>query len=133
MQPLEAKHKVAIGLGLVVLGLVIWVSAKAPAQAPAPAAVAPPASAGTSPHLDINMPNKVVTMLGVPEVILSPPSLSPDDSGAKEDKPPRAARDTELKSASVPKTNSNLPSTPVTSPRKPAARRSQDTFLVKPE
>ena len=132
MQPLEAKHKVAIALGLVVLGLMIWVSAKTLAPAPTPLAPTQAASQGSGPHLDINMPNKVVTMLGVPEVILSPSSSPRDDSVPSEDKPPNPSRDTELKPLSAAKANSNTPSLPVTTPRKPA-RRSDDTFLVKPE
>lgn len=132
MQPLEAKHKVAIALGLVVLGLMIWVSAKILAPAPAPAA-APSATPGTGPRLDMNMPNKVVTMVGVPEVILSPSSSSRDDLGPSEDKPSKAARDTEQKPASAMRANPNIPAPPVTAPRKPPGRRSDDTFLVKPE
>jgi hypothetical protein len=131
VQPLEAKHKVAIALGLVVLGLMIWVSARSLTPAPLPAPSSRSASAGTGPHVDINMPDKVVTMLAVPEVILNPPSSSPDTSGAKEDKPSKPSRDTELKSVSAVKSNSNGPSPPV-STRK-TSRRSDDTFLVKPE
>ena len=133
MQPLEAKHKVAIALGLVVLGLMIWVSAKTLAPAPTPAAATQSASQGTGPRLDMNMPNKIVTMVGVPEVILSPSSSSREDLGPSEDKPSKAARDTEQKPASATRANPNIPAPPVTAPRKPPGRRSDDTFLVKPE
>jgi hypothetical protein len=129
VQPLEPKHKVAIALGLVVLGLMIWVSAKTLAPVPSPVAPAQSASQGMGPRLDVNMPDKVVTMLGVPEVILSPQSSSRDDAGPSEDKPSKPAGDTEQKPSSATRVNSN---TPVTIPRK-AARRSDDTFLVKPE
>ena len=128
MQPLEAKHKVAIALGLVLLGLLIWVAAKTLTPPPSPAAVAPSVSQVAGPQLDINMPDKIVTMVGVPEVILSPSSSSRDDPS--DDKPSEATHDTEQKPASATRAN---PAQPVTTPRKPSGRRSNDTFLVKPE
>lgn len=136
MQPLQSKQIVAFALGLVVLGILTWVLVKSlvPSQTPAVAFEAAPAAAIT--QIENSMPNKVVTMLGVPEVIVSPPGASGAESGLPDSKPSKRSRDTEEKSSPLPPAHLNAGATPAMSAPNPvstAARRSDDSWLVKPK
>lgn len=109
MRPLQSKLIVAFALGLIALGVLAWISVKTlvPSRAPAVASDAAPISA--IPHVGNNIPNKIVTMVGIPEVIVSPPAASGAESDSPDGKP----------SAHKP-----VSATP---------RRSDDNWLVKPE
>ena len=128
MQPRIAKTIGATALGVATLGAIVWwlkPTPSVPVQSGPPVA-APSATAAAEPVGAI--PSNVVTMLGVPEVILS---LSPGtDSPAVEAKPLPAANEY------VPKATASAPATlkggtPAT--RKPIGKHSSDTFLIKPQ
>lgn len=125
MQPQQTKLTVAVAVGLVVLGVVIWVSAKSRSNATTSGLSAPITTRGLNPDALGTLPNKVVTMLSVPEVIYS---STVESTASDVPKPPEAPYDTDAKAALPARKNANAPA------RKPtAARRSEDTFLVKPE
>jgi len=128
VQPQIAKSIGAAALGVVTLSAVLWwakPTRSVPEQS-SPPVTALSATAAAEPVGAI--PSHVVTMLGVPEVILS---LSPGtDSPAVEAKPLPAANEY------VPKATASAPATlkggtPAT--RKPIGKHSSDTFLIKPQ
>ena len=134
MQPQEAKRTVAIAVGLVVLGAVIWVSAKSRSNPAPPDPTIASAIRGLNPDALAAPPNKVVTMLSVPEVIYS--SLPETTEIAPEAKPSKAPGDTDAKVTQSNRKGASTPSSATTTSRKPAGssgRRSEDTFLVKPQ
>ncbi len=134
MQPPKAKRTVAIAVGLIVLGVVIWVSAKSRSNPNTSGSTIPSTIRGLSPETLAAPPNKVVTMLSVPEVIYSSTADTPE--GVPEAKPSKTSRDTD---ATVTQSNRSVvgaPNSPKSTSRKAtgsSARHSEDTFLVKPE
>jgi hypothetical protein len=136
VRPLQSKLIVAFALGLIALGVLAWISVKplAPSRALAVASDAAPLSA--TPRLETNMPHKIVTMVGIPEVIVSPLAASGAVSGSPDSKPSKASRDIEKESSPLPPAQLNAEATPTISARKPVSatpRRSDDNWLVKPE
>lgn len=134
MQPHQAKRTLAIAVGLIVLGVVIWVSAKSRSNPGTSSPTIPSTIRGPSPETLAAPPNKVVTMLSVPEVIYSSTADTPE--GAPETKPSKTARDTDATVTQSNRAVVNTANSPKSTPRKPtgpSARRSEDTFLVKPE
>ena len=128
MQPRIAKTIGATALGVATLGAIVWwlkPTPSVPVQSGPPVA-APSATAAAEPVGAI--PSNVVTMLGVPEVILS---LSPGaDTPAAEAKPlPAANEDVPQPTVNAPATLKSV--TPAT--RKVAGKHSSDTFLIKPQ
>ena len=132
MQPQETKLTVAIAMGLIVLGVVIWVSATSRSSSPTVAHTAASSSIrGLSPEA-LSAPLKIVTMLSVPEVIYSSTEAAALDSLAPEAKPSKDAHDTEVGAVSSARVDVNAPAA-VRKQSTHAARRSEDTFLVKPQ
>jgi hypothetical protein len=128
VQPQQTRLTVAVAVGLVVLGVVIWVSAKSRSNTTTSGVAAPITTRGLNPDALGTLPNKVVTMLSVPEVIYSSTVGSTASSDAP--KPPEAPYDTDAKAALSARKNTNAPAR---QPTPKAAHRSEDTFLVKPE
>jgi hypothetical protein len=138
VQPVQAKRALAVAIGLVVLGVVIWVSAKSHSNQSAGAAI-PTVQSGLVPEALVAQPEKIVTMVSVPEVIYSSVAVTDDSAHPPEDKASEPAREREDK-PSPPSHDTDVrvpvPAHANAAPRKPASgssRHSADTFLVKPE
>ena len=81
------NQRIVIVLGLIVLCIVVWVSIKSRFAATVPGPVATAASMGIGSEAVGVLPQKVVTMLGVPEVILSSTAAAPEVSAPSKGKP----------------------------------------------
>lgn len=75
-------------------------------------------------------------MLAVPEVIVITTAAAREEPSQTEAAPSKPPRDTDAKLESSPRAHSNFQVAPAVPTRKtasPSGRRSDDTFLVKPE
>jgi hypothetical protein len=130
VQSQTSKRILLVAISSAILGTVIWVSARSRSISSTNAAATASAPASKTEKV-ITMPSNVVTMLGVPEVI-----LSAEPSTDKGEPPPQPTQEPAPNPTKADRIVSKVSSSAATQRRSngvASGRHPSDTFLVKPQ